>query len=85
MEDLNGVSKKWPSGVKNKQILTVTREKVAKFLNVSNKSHHLIETLRMLGQKKSVTSTDGNTCNCRIDFVFILDELIDPVLFKNNS
>ena len=53
MEDLNGVSKKWPSGVKNKQILTVTREKVAKFLNVSNKSHHLIETLRMLGYVKN--------------------------------
>ena len=52
MEDLNGVSKKWPSGVKNKQILTVTRGKVAKFLNVSNKSHHLIETLRMLGHVK---------------------------------
>ena len=52
MEDLNGVSKKWPSGVKNKQILTATREKVAKFLNVSNKSHHLIETLRMLGYVK---------------------------------
>ena len=77
MEDLNGVSKKWPSGVKNWQILTFTREKVDRKIFSLNRDGMKLTVNLKWPNLKAITSLRPSECKGRIDFVFILDELID--------